>query len=187
MTSCQWETLLVFLLSHWLVLQWAPPPSDQLSMSDCLWSYAAIGQCCSWPLPQATAVNEWPLVGHSANGQQSNGRHVESEERGRSWFSTQGPLAHLASGQWVSWRAQEIGQGLSCWAPEPLPRSPNGQAQALKQWWTSAPSLPLWPNGSGSLHRMQSLGPGPPPPPPCLGGLRSLRVSWALGLWLPQQ
>ena len=181
------------LLTHWLVLQWAPLPSDQLSVRDFVSVSAqslvgaSMGPSPTWqavnewtvhgptqplvsaavgPSPKQAPVNEWPLVGHSANGQQSNGRHVESEERGRSWFSTQGPLAHLASGRWVSWRAQEIGQGLSCWAPEPLPRSPNGQAQALKQWWTSPPSLPLWPNGSGSLHRMQSLGPGPPHPHP---------------------
>ena len=52
------------------------------------------------PSPKQAAVNELPLMGHSANGQQSSGHHVESEERGRSWFSTQGPLAYLASGQW---------------------------------------------------------------------------------------
>ena len=130
------EWLLVVLLSHWSVLH-------------------AMG-----PSPKQAAVNELPLMGHSANGQQSSGHHVESEERGRSWFSTQGPLAYLASGQWVSWRAQEIGQGLFFWAPEPSSRPPTGQAQVLKQWWTSPPSLPLWPNGSGSLHRMQSVGPG---------------------------
>ena len=38
-------------LSHWSVLQWAPPPGEQLSMSDRQWSHSVIGQHYSGPLP----------------------------------------------------------------------------------------------------------------------------------------
>ena len=103
---------LVGLLSPWLVPYWAPPPSDQLSVSDCWWSCSAIGWHGSGPLPQATNC-QWVTVGgpaqslvgqwappprdqlsmsdcqlvHSANSQRSGGRQAEWGQRQIPLFS----------------------------------------------------------------------------------------------------
>ena len=69
-------TPLVVLLSHWLALQWAPPPSSQLSMSD-----------------------RWCVSRPTVCGWRSSGG---GEVRGRSGLSPWDPPAHPASGQWVS-------------------------------------------------------------------------------------
>ena len=42
---------------------------------------------------------------------------------------------------------------VSCQTPQPLPGPPSGSAQTLRRQRTLPLSLPLQPDGSGSLHR----------------------------------
>ena len=59
--------------------------------------------------PKQPTVTDGPLVGLSANGWWNGGPQVESEVRGGSWLSPQGPLAYPASGQSVSWCVRGTG------------------------------------------------------------------------------
>ena len=101
---------------------------------------------------------------------------AESTVRGGLWASPQ-TLGSQAGG-WAGGPRDRL-RAVSHWAPEPSPWPSTGRAQALKQQWTSALSLPPRPNGGGSLHGSRSEEPG-------LDGLRSLRAGWVLGALLPQ-
>ena len=104
---------------------------------------------------------------------------MESEERGGSQPSPQGLPTHAASGP-----ASELGepreqtggcvlQGSRALTNAAYWLSPGLEARGLN--FSPIPSLR--PNGSGSLHGMQSEGIGSR----SLGGLRNLKTSWALG------
>ena len=72
---------------------------------------------------------------------------------------------------------------VSCRAPEPGSRPLTDRAQALRRWWTSPPSPPLGPDGSGHLLGSEAVGPGPPLTH-CSGSLRAVglpsgSLSWA--------
>lgn len=69
-------------------------------------------------------------MGLSVNGWRNGGPQVESEVRGGSWLSPQGPLAYPASGQSVSWRAQGTGWEL---CPAGLQSPRKGRPLALAQ------------------------------------------------------
>ena len=91
---------------------------------------------------------------------QSGGRQVESEVRGQSWPSPQDLPAHWA---WANGRAGCTGNrlGVSCRAPEPLPRLPTGWTQALRHRW-NFPPLGLWDLIAEAVHLGHSLWDLPP-------------------------
>ena len=168
------------LLSDWSTLQWAPPTSNQLS--ETVWrSCSVIGQHCSEPRPQATGCRgETVSWEDSANSRGA----VEWWSSGGQWGKTWILLSSLPGlgPAGVLWGPREQAGGCvlqgsralaraTCW---PWPR-PWGVGEPL-------PPPHLWPNGSGSPHRTQSMGPGTYH----LGILRNLRVGCILGAWLPQ-
>ena len=145
-------------------------------------SCSAFGQCHSGPLPQASncqwvtvsgaaqplvggavcpshkqpTVSKRPLVAHSASGQRSGGCQPESEVRGRSRLHQASPS--LGSVGELGVPENRLGT-VSCRSPETLPRSPTGQAQPLRRWWTSAQSLSLQTKSSSRLPGAQFVGP----------------------------
>ena len=84
----------------------------------------------------------------------------------------------LLASRWAGGPGEKL-RAMSFKAPEPSPRPPTGEAQALKQQQTSPQSPPFRPNGGGSLHGLQSVGPVPRNFGPC--------DSCFLGFLLPQR
>ena len=152
-----------------------------------MWDYSATGQHRSGPCPQQPTVRVTtsgpiqPLVGtsvgstpkqptvskqplvraFSANGLWSGSCQAENEVRSGSKPSPWGPPAHSPLGQRMSEGPREQTGGCVYRAPELWPRPPNGQTQTLRLQWPFPPSPPLWPHGSGRLHRTQPVGPAP--------------------------
>ena len=146
---------LVGLLSHWLRLQGAPPPSQRPLMVP-LSHWSAL----RWTPPPRPTVGERPLVYRSANGRWSSGPHVASEVRGGSGLLP-GALQ----------LTQRVPEGCVLMAPE------RGRAQALRRW-----SLSRIPTSATSWQQLSARDTVCRTSPRLLGGLRSL---WACGSWAP--
>ena len=149
---------LVVLLSHWSALQWAPPPSKQLSMSSGWWSCSTIDWRHSGPLPQKSNCQGDTVCGSFSQLSE------EWWSPGREWgkrdilaFSP-GPSPSPSLGRRIP--GNRLGS-VSYRAPPPSPRPPTGRAQALRQRWTSPPSLSLRLHDSSSPPGSQSVEPAP--------------------------
>ena len=167
---------LVGLLSPWLVPYWAPPPSDQLSVSDCWWSCSAICWHGSGPLPQATNC-QWVTVGGPAQSLVGQWAPLPSDQLSVSdcWWSCSaigwhgsGSLPQAANCQWVTvgGPAQSlVGQ----WAPPP-----SDQLSVRYCWWSC--SVIGW-----------SVGPSPKRPTVSEWPLVVLLSYWLVSGPLPQE
>ena len=94
---------------------------------------------------------------HSTNGRQSGGRPVQSEVRGG---SLPPPWSLQLTQPCISGGPREQAEACVLQRHRTLAKATHWQSQALR-WWPSPPSLPLWSNSSGSLYRMQFVGPSP--------------------------
>ena len=142
---------LVGLLSHWLRLHGAPPPSQRPLMVP-LSHWPAL----RWTPPPRPTVGERPLVYRSANGRWSSGPHVASEVRGGSGLRP-GALQ----------LTQRVPEGCVLMAPE------RGRAQALRRW-----SLSRIPTSATSWQQLSARDTVCRTSPRLLGGPRSL---WPAG------
>ena len=120
----------VVLLSYWAAPQWALPPS-----------YCQEGSI------REVIKERW-----------CGGHQLESERRGRFWYSFGGSGDHPALGLWVSWRSQGNRLGMtSCTAPEASLRPSSSLGPDPEERWPSPASLSLQPTSSGHLPWPKSL------------------------------
>ena len=150
----QWATPMT-LLRHWTAQQWAPPTSNQVLRMD-------------------SSEGIQPKVACWSSGEEWDKRWILAFSLGP--FSSSG-----------LWSVRELGHQenrlgtMFCRTSEPSSSPPLALAQALRQQWTSPPSLSLGPNSSSGLPGSQDVG--------CGVLLWLAWEAWGpdeLGAWLPQ-
>lgn len=156
--NCQWVTVLVFLLNHYSFNGPSPkrPAGERLLMV--LFSHWSVLQ---WALLQA-AVNEWPLVGHSASGHRvvlSCERKKEADPATRA-----SGLTWPRQGSHASLEGPGNRPGAALLGSRALLKTTHWPGPGLEAVVNLSPSLALWPMQWHCIGRsLWDLALSPPP------------------------